>query len=80
MHIWKQGPHDARVARPLPDWTKAERDWYPPPTLKEIVVTKEIIDQIHEPELKRILTCVLSSLIVKLSRQKSDSVTRMDAP
>lgn len=59
----------------LPDWAERERDWYSPHTLREIVLLKHLIDQ-HD--LKRLFTVVLSSILVKLSKQISDSVSVPD--
>lgn len=63
---------------PMPPWARAERDWYDPHTLREICVLKLLIDQ-EEPTLRRLLTTVLSSVLVKLSRQISDSDVKHDA-
>jgi len=59
-------------------WTRKEYEWYDPHTLREIYVLKLLID-LEEPTLRRLLTVVLSSILVKLSRQISDSDGKMDA-
>lgn len=59
----------------LPDWARRERDWYSPHTLREIVLLKHLIDQ-HA--LRRFFTLVLSAILVKLSKQVSDSVSVLD--
>lgn len=61
----------------MPPWVRAEQEWYDPHTLREIVVLKLLIDQ-EEPTLRRLLTVVLSSVLVKLSRQISDSDVKKD--
>jgi len=58
-------------------WTRKEYEWYDPHTLREIYVLKLLID-LEEPTLRRMLTVVLSSVLVKLSRQISDSDVKMD--
>jgi hypothetical protein len=63
---------------PLPAWGKAEREWYDPHTLREICALKSLIDQEAEEFDRRMLTCVLSSLLVKLSKQISDSDVNRD--
>jgi hypothetical protein len=62
----------------MPPWARAEREWYDPHTLREIAVLKLLIDGLDPPDLKRLLTCVLSSILVKLSRQISDSDVKPD--
>src|SRR5579862_9574200 len=61
----------------MPPWARAELEWYDPHTLREIVVLKYLIDG-EEPALRRMLTVVLSSVLVKLSRQISDSDVKQD--
>lgn len=66
-------------SRDLPvDVPAGERGWYEPHTLREICAMKALVDH-EEPALRRSLTCVLSSILVKLSRQVSDSVVKIDA-
>ncbi len=61
----------------MPPWAKAELEWYDPHTLREICVLHLLIEQ-EEPKLRRMLRCVLSSVLVKLSRQISDSDVKKD--
>jgi DNA modification methylase len=61
----------------VPPWVRAEQEWYDPHTLREICVLKLLIDG-EEPTLRRLLTVVLSSVLVKLSRQISDSDVKKD--
>lgn len=61
----------------MPPWVRSEQEWYDPHTLREIVVLKYLIDA-EEPALKRMLTVVLSSVLVKLSKQISDSDVKHD--
>lgn len=56
-----------------PEWARAEADWYAPHTLREICVIRELIHAVPDATLGRLLLCVLSSLLVKLSKQPSDS-------
>jgi len=58
-------------------WTRKEYEWYDPRTLRESYVLKMLIDQ-EEPTLRRLLTVVLSAVLVKLSRQISDSDVKAD--
>jgi len=58
-------------------WTRKEYEWYDPHTLREIYVLKMLID-LEEPTLRRLLTVVLSAVLVKLSRQISDSDVNKD--
>ena len=61
----------------VPAWTLAERPWYDPHTLREIGVLSGMIEA--EPEThKRLLRVVLSSIVVKLSKQISDSDVKVD--
>lgn len=62
----------------LPDWARAEREWYSPHTLREICLLKLLIDGEREETIRRLLRAVLSSIVVRLSRQASDSVARPD--
>src|SRR6185295_8182149 len=48
----------------MPPWVRAEQEWYDAHTLREIVVLKYLIDG-EEPAMRRMLTVVLSSLLVK---------------
>lgn len=66
--------HQSDRAVPLPEWARAQSSWYAPHTLHEISLLKTAIDAVSGAGLRRILTCILSSLMVKLSAQESDSV------
>jgi hypothetical protein len=63
----------------MPPWTRNERGWYDPHTLREIVTLKDLIDREPDGSVRRMLTCVLSSILVKLSRQISESDVKEDA-
>jgi hypothetical protein len=63
---------------PLPPWAQREKEWYSPHTLREIVALKTVIDGYEDLSLRRMLACALSSIVVKLSKQVSDSSTFMD--
>ncbi len=66
----------AHVGTMLP-WTRTESAWYDPQTLREISVLKRLID-LEEPTVRRLLTVILSAVLVKLSRQISESDIRKD--
>lgn len=68
----------AKESGPLPAWAQREKDWYSPHTLREIVTLKNLIDGYSDANLRRSLMVVLSSIVVKLSKQVSDSVTVPD--
>jgi hypothetical protein len=59
----------------LPPWARPEKDWFDPHTLREIVVLKTLVEEEPDAALRRVLIGVLSSIVVRLSRQSSDSVT-----
>jgi hypothetical protein len=63
---------------PLPEWARRGREWYDPHTLREIVVLQSLIDSQEEEETRRVLACVLSSIVVRLSKQISDSDVKAD--
>ncbi len=71
---------DARGGRldTLPAWAEAQKEWYPEHTLEELCILKLLVDSAKPPDIRRILRVVLSSLIVKLSKQASDSTTAPD--
>jgi SAM-dependent methyltransferase len=62
----------------FPDWARAEREWYSPHTLREVCLLKSLIEGEREETVRRLLVTVLSSVVVRLSRQASDSVARPD--
>ncbi len=64
--------------RPPPELYNVEREWFDPPALMEIWSLLEAIREIRDPGLARMLRAVVSSLIVKASRQASDTVTKHD--
>ncbi len=61
----------------LPAWTMQEREWYDPHTLREVGALYQRIHAVEEP-FRRQMKVVLSSLVVKLSKQVSDSMVKMD--
>src|SRR5688572_21429096 len=61
-----------------PAWAAACRGWFSPHTLREIVLLRDCIEGVADKDVRRLLVVVLSSLIVKLSRQASDSVPVAD--
>jgi len=63
---------------PIPPWAESVSDWFDPHTLGEIGLLKVLVDEESDADVRRALTCVLSSLLVKLSKQVSDSITLID--
>ena len=61
----------------LPAWTMQEREWYDPHTLREIGALYQRIHAEDDPN-RRLMKVVLASLLVRLSRQVSDSMVKMD--
>ena len=61
-----------------PSWATEIRGWFSPHTLKEIVLLQDCIGAVADAEVRRLLVAVLSSLVVKLSRQASDSMPVVD--
>jgi hypothetical protein len=62
----------------LPEWTEEERSWYAPHTLREIAALWTLIGAEQEPEDRRLMMGVLSSVVVRLSKQISDSDVKVD--
>jgi SAM-dependent methyltransferase len=60
----------AKVRAPL---TPAEAAWYEPHVLKEMAGLYATIQQLGQPALRETLTFVFSALVIKFSRQRSDS-------
>jgi hypothetical protein len=58
-------------------WPRTESAWYAPHTLREIAVLKRLIDA-EAPTVRRLLTVVLSAVLVKLSYQRSESDVTKD--
>ncbi|MBI2933434.1 MAG: hypothetical protein HYY16_17455 [Planctomycetes bacterium] len=78
--IEREGRRIAREARTLkpetlPPWAEAERAWYSLHTIEEIVALKALIETVENEDVRRFLTVALSSLLIKLSKQESDSIT-----
>ena len=61
---------------PWPLWARRERAWYAPHTLGEILRLHAGILQEKDDLIRRILRGVLSSILVRLSRQESDADPR----
>ncbi len=62
----------------LPAWAERHRRWFTPHTLKEIVLLSDHVGGVADADRRRLLLAVLSSIVVKLSRQASDSVAVAD--
>lgn len=61
-----------------PDWPREVEEWFSPHTLREIGLVAELVERVRRPELRRVLRVVVSSILVRLSKQASDSVTVVD--
>ncbi len=57
---------------------RTEGEWYDPPALMEVWGLREKIRTQQDRDMMRMLRICLSSVLVKVSRQASDSVTRID--
>ena len=57
---------------------KSEKPWYDPPALIELWALREAIAAEEDETFRRLSKVCLSSLVVKASRQASDSVPRLD--
>jgi DNA modification methylase len=63
----------------LPDRAyRSEKPWYDPPALMELWTLRDVIAGVEDASFKRLSRMCLSSLIVKASRQASDSVPKLD--
>jgi len=58
----------------LPAWAERLGSWFTPHTLKEVVLLGDHAGAVDDPGLRRMLLVVLSSIVVKVSRQASDSM------
>jgi len=68
-----------RGARRVPDEVfRAEGEWFDPPALAEVWSLAQALREGPRDDLGRMLRACLSSLLVKASRQVSDSVPRRD--
>ncbi len=90
--LWSPARREALVARAratvtaaeamdgqLPDGAlQAERRWFDPPALVDIWRLQQTIAREGDVGLQRMLRACLSSLIIKASKQVSDSVPRQD--
>jgi hypothetical protein len=70
---------EIRKARSMPRalW-EAEGAWYDPPALVELWSLHEALGDVADAGLGRMLRACLSTLVVKASRQRSDSVVELD--
>lgn len=64
----------------IPEWAEAEKTWYDPHTLREIAAMWTLIGDEAEKDkdFARMMTGVLSSVVVRLSKQISDSDVKVD--
>jgi hypothetical protein len=62
----------------LPGWAQHYRAWFTPHTLKEIVLLQDRVGAVADADVRRLLLVVLSSIVVKLSRQAFDSAPVAD--
>jgi len=75
QHAKKERPKDKRVPKAFFD---AEGAWYDPPALVDLWCLLQQLDKRRDDPQTRMLRVVLSSVVVKASRQASDSITRID--
>jgi SAM-dependent methyltransferase len=68
----------ARESRRPPEWIRAESSWYDPPALRDCWALRDAIEEEADAEMRRVLRMVLSSILVKVSRQVSDATTVRD--
>lgn len=68
----------ARESRQPPDWVKAEASWYDPPALRDVWALRDAVDGEEDSDVRRVLRMVLSSILVKVSKQVSDATTVRD--
>lgn len=59
-------------------WIAAEADWYDAAALRDLLALRELIDKEDDADLRRVLRMVLSSIVVKISKQVSDATTVRD--
>ncbi|MGB0591214.1 MAG: hypothetical protein ACPGU1_16175 [Myxococcota bacterium] len=63
----------------LPDRVyRTEKAWYDPPAMIELWALRDAIAGVEDNSFKRLSRICLSSLVVKASRQASDSVPKLD--
>ncbi|MEZ4264791.1 MAG: hypothetical protein R3F39_00315 [Myxococcota bacterium] len=58
---------------------EAEGEWYDPPALAELWSLNQAIDALRDPDSRRMMRACLSTLVIKASRQRSDSVAELNA-
>ena len=71
---------DYRAANPkVPGhFFRSEGEWYDPPAIMEVWGLKTALEKVKDKDVRRMLAISLSSILVKVSRQATDSVTRID--
>jgi hypothetical protein len=70
---------DQRGRTRLPDHVhRTEKVWYDPPAMIELWALRTAIAGVEDASFKRLSRVCLSSLVVKASRQASDSVPKLD--
>ena len=75
--VARRAVQESAPGAPMPPWTRQESAWYDPHTLREIAVLKRLIDG-EAPTVRRLLTVILSAVLVKLSHQISESDVKKD--
>jgi len=74
-----EAARDQRGQTRLPDRVyRTEKDWYDTPALIELWTLRTVIKETEDEAYRRLSRVCLSTLIVKGSRQVSDSVPRLD--
>lgn len=64
--------------RPRPAWVAREASWYDAAALRDVWALRDVIDTVSDADLKRVLRMVLSSILVRVSKQASDATTVRD--
>lgn len=61
-----------------PGWGPDVESWFSPHTLREIALLADLIDGVKDEVRRRIFRVILSSNLIRLSKQASDSITVVD--
>ncbi len=68
----------ARAKRRPPRWVFEESSWYDRAALRDVWALRDAVESEKDADLRRVLRMVLSSILVKVSRQASDATTVRD--
>ena len=59
-------------------FAKTEKRWYDPPALMEVWSLATTLREVKPDPIRRMLRACLSSILVKVSKQATDSITKID--